>query len=173
MIVYVMIKFIFFILSMTMPLPNGIFSPMISFGAVFGRMFGRALMVIGNYFGLQLIASKYTNFDILDEGMYAVVGAAAVYGSVTKTVSIAIIMFECLGQMELLLPVLLGVTVSYLCTSGMAMCIFDVLLEFKNFPFMPTLGSENSYALKASDIAQKNFLFLGEESILKDVVLLL
>jgi len=94
--------------------------------------------------------------------MYAVVGAACVYGSVTKTVSIAIIMFECLGQMELLLPVVLGVTVSYLCTSGMAMCIFDVLLEFKNFPFMPTLGSENSYSLKASDIAHKNFLFLEE-----------
>jgi hypothetical protein len=54
--------------------------------------------------------------------------------------------------MELLLPVILGVAISYLCTQGMAMCIFDVLLEFKNFPFMPTLGSEGSYSLKASDI---------------------
>ena len=120
-----------------------------------------------------LLVSSSFLLNYLDEGMYAVVGAACVYGSVTKTVSIAIIMFECLGQMELLLPVVLGVTVSYLCTSGMAMCIFDVLLEFKNFPFMPTLGSENSYSLKASDIAHKNFLFLEEESILKDVVLLL
>jgi hypothetical protein len=55
----------------------------------------------------------------------------------------------------------------------MAMCIFDVLLEFKNFPFLPTLGSENSYSLKASDIMAKNFLYLEERSILKDVVLLL
>jgi H+/Cl- antiporter ClcA len=48
--------------------------------------------------------------------MYAVIGAASLFGSVTKTASISIIMFECLGQMELLLPVILGVSVSYLCT---------------------------------------------------------
>jgi H+/Cl- antiporter ClcA len=47
LITYVIIKFIFFILSMTLPLPNGIFAPMISFGAVFGRMFGRSLYLIG------------------------------------------------------------------------------------------------------------------------------
>jgi H+/Cl- antiporter ClcA len=41
-----------------MPLPNGIFSPMISFGAVFGRMYGRALLKIGEYFGIRLIKSK-------------------------------------------------------------------------------------------------------------------
>ena len=105
--------------------------------------------------------------------MYAVIGAAAVYASVTKTVSIAIIIFECTGQMELLLPVLLGTGVSYLCTQGMAMCIFDVLLEFKNFPFTPTLGSEDSYSLRATDIMQKNFLYLSENAIFKDIPLLL
>lgn len=75
--------------------------------------------------------------------------------------------------MELLVPVIIGVSVSYICTSGMAMCIFDVLLEFKNFPFMPTLGSEGSYCLKASDIMMKNFLYLEQKAILKDIPLLL
>jgi chloride channel 2 len=105
--------------------------------------------------------------------MYAVIGAATVYASVTKTVSIAVVIFECTGQMELLLPVLLGVGVSYMCTQGIAMCIFDVLLEFKNFPFTPTLGSEGSYSLTASDICQKNFLYLSDKGIFKDIPLLL
>ena len=47
---------------------------------------------------------------------------------------------------------MVGVMVAYAATSAMAMCIFDVLLEFKNFPFLPTLGSEDSYTLKAKDI---------------------
>jgi H+/Cl- antiporter ClcA len=34
---------------------------------------------------------------IRNEGLYAVVGAAAVYGSATKTVSAAVITFELLG----------------------------------------------------------------------------
>lgn len=43
--------------------------------------------------------------------------------------------------------------ISYTCTTAMSMCIFDVLLEFKNFPFLPTLDIEGNYQLKAKDIA--------------------
>jgi H+/Cl- antiporter ClcA len=35
---------------------------------------------------------------VRNEGLYAVVGAAAVYGSATKTVATAIMVFEMLGQ---------------------------------------------------------------------------
>lgn len=80
----------------------------------------------------------------------------------TKTMSIAIIMFELTGQVVLLLPVCLGVAFAYLASTGMTMSIFDVLLEFKNFPFMPTLGTESSYHLKAKDIMTKNFMYLSE-----------
>jgi hypothetical protein len=31
--------------------------------------------------------------------------------------------------------------VAYWCTTGIAMGIFDVIIDFKNFPYMPTLGS--------------------------------
>ncbi len=46
---------------------------------------------------------------IHSEALYAVVGAAAISGSVTKTVSTVIIVFEMLGQVsEVLLPVIIG-----------------------------------------------------------------
>lgn len=147
------LKFVFIVLSLTLPLPNGIFAPVISFGAVFGRLYGHSLFLLGDQLGVKLI--KY-------EGMYAVLGANCVYGSMTKTVSTAILIFELTGQVTLMIPVVLSLMVSYAFTNAMSMCIFDVLLEFKNFPFLPTLGSESNYNLTAKDIISKNFLYLSE-----------
>lgn len=52
LISYVILKFVFIILSLTLPLPNGIFAPVISFGAVFGRLYGHAIYLIGNSIGI-------------------------------------------------------------------------------------------------------------------------
>ncbi len=74
------------------------------------------------------------------------VGAAAIGGSVTKTVSTAIIIFEMLGQVsELVIPVMFGLATALWASQGIMMGIFDVIIEFKNFPYMPALGSVASY----------------------------
>jgi hypothetical protein len=107
---------------------------------------------------------------ILDEGIYAVVGAAAIGGSATKTVSTVVITFEMLGQVKpLMIPVSIGMLVAYWCTTGVAMGLFDVIIEFKNFPYMPSLGSLQAYSLKASDIMNKNFMYLSKKSTLSDI----
>ena len=107
---------------------------------------------------------------ILDEGIYAVVGAAAIGGSATKTVSTVVITFEMLGQVQpLMIPVCVGMLVAYWCTTGVAMGLFDVIIEFKNFPYMPSLGSLQAYSLKASDIMNKNFMYLSKKSTLSDI----
>lgn len=77
---------------------------------------------------------------LLDEGMYAVIGATCVYGSVTKTISIGIIIFELTGQITLLIPVVVALMISYAFSMNLTMSVFDVLLNFKDFPFLPTLG---------------------------------
>jgi hypothetical protein len=61
-----------------------------------------------------------------------------------------------------MVPVMIGMTIAYAFTDTMAMNVFDVLLEFKNFPFLPTLGNESNYSLKAKDIMTKNFLYLTD-----------
>eukprot|EP00347_Sterkiella_histriomuscorum_P010693 403375288 len=160
LVTYCIIKFIFITASLTLPLPNGLFSPMISFGAVFGRLFGHTLNLIGKYYGIQLITN---------EGIYAVVGAACVYGGATKTISIAVIMFELTGQITLIIPVITGLTVSYLISEAITMSIFDVLLEFKNFPFLPSLGSDQTQDLRAKDLINTNFIYLRETSQMKDI----
>jgi chloride channel 2 len=88
LITYVILKFFFIILSVSCPIPNGLFAPVFALGAGFGRLYGHSLRLLGEHIGLQLIRN---------EGLYAVVGAAAMYGSATKTVSAAVITFELLG----------------------------------------------------------------------------
>jgi chloride channel 2 len=99
-----------------------------------------------------------------------VVGAAAIGGSATKTISTIVITFEMLGQVgPLMIPVSIGLLTAYWCTTGVAMGIFDVIIEFKNFPYMPSLGSEKAYSLKAHDIMNKNFMYLSKKSTLSDI----
>eukprot|EP00347_Sterkiella_histriomuscorum_P004530 403360112 len=111
------------------------------------------------------------SYDFLwrNEGIYAVVGAACVYGGATKTISIAVIMFELTGQITLIIPVITGLTVSYLISEAITMSIFDVLLEFKNFPFLPSLGSDQTQDLRAKDLINTNFIYLRDTSQMKDI----
>jgi H+/Cl- antiporter ClcA len=72
--------------------------------------------------------------------MYAVVAAAAVLGAQTKTVSIVIILYEVTGCVSLMMPMMICMLVAILASNGMTMGIYDIVIEFKNFPYMPTLG---------------------------------
>jgi hypothetical protein len=68
-----------------------------------------------------------------------------------------------------MIPVCIGLLVAYWCTTGISMGIFDVIIEFKNFPYMPALGSLQAYSLKAQDIMNKNFMFLSKQSTLAEI----
>lgn len=75
-----------------------------------------------------------------------------------------------LGQVEpFLIPVSIGLLVAYWCTTGVAMGLFDVIIEFKNFPYMPSLGSLQAYSLTASDIMNRNFMYLTKKSTLAEI----
>lgn len=51
-----------------------------------------------------------------------------------------------LGQVdEIMLPMIIGLGTAMWVSQGIAMGIFDVIIEFKNFPYMPSLGSVASY----------------------------
>ena len=93
------------------------------------------------------------------------VGAVSIYGSATKTVSTAVMAFEIIGQVEpVLIPVCIGLLVAYWCMAGASMTLFDVVIEFKSFPYMPSLGTIESYTRKASDLMTTNFTYLNMKS---------
>jgi len=52
LIVYCICKFFFIILSITCPVPNGIFAPIYALGGGFGRLYGNILRLIGERIGV-------------------------------------------------------------------------------------------------------------------------
>lgn len=109
----------------------------------------------------------------VNEAVYAVIGAACVTSSVTRTLSVAMIVFELNGQLSYMIPVLMGVLFSYSLSNSLAMSFFDVILDMKDLPHLPSLRSVEYYKMKASRIMNKNFLYLTKYSTLSDIAVLL
>lgn len=69
-------------ISVSSPIPCGVFTPVFTMGAAFGRLVGWGVDVVWG--------SEHAS-------VYAIVAAAAMTGSVTQTVSVAVIVFELTG----------------------------------------------------------------------------
>ena len=109
----------------------------------------------------------------IDEGIYAIVGAAALGGAVTRTVSIAMIVFEMIGQTSHMVPLLVGTLMAYAVSNALSISIYDALLEIKNLPFLPTLSGMSTYSLTAKDLMNENFLYLTRDAKLADVAIII
>jgi chloride channel 2 len=105
--------------------------------------------------------------------VYAIVGAAALGGAVTRTVSIAMIVFEMIGQTSHMVPLLVGTLMAYAVSNALSISIYDALLEIKNLPFLPTLSGMSTYSLTAKDLINENFLYLTKDSKLADVAIII
>jgi len=86
------LKFVLIVLAVSLPIPSGVFTPSLLLGAVFGRFWGYVLRLI---FG-----------PVIHETTYAIVGATAMTASVTRTLSVAMIVFEINGELSYIIPVL-------------------------------------------------------------------
>ena len=105
--------------------------------------------------------------------MYAVIGAAGVASSVTRTLSVCVIVFELTGQVTFLMPLLICVLVSYAISNSLSISFFDLLLDMKNLPYIPALRSKEAYSMDAGDIMNRNFIYLTRDSTLSDIAILL
>ena len=90
---FIVLKFFLTAISLGLPVPCGLYTPVFLMGAAGGRIVG------------ELVALFFEDGYIIPGG-YAVVGAAAMSAGVTRTISTAVIVFELTGQLEFLLPVL-------------------------------------------------------------------
>ena len=82
-------------------------------------------------------------------------------GAVSRTVSIAMIVFEIIGQTSHMVPLLVGTLMAYAISNSMALSVYDALLEIKNLPFLPTMtGSVSTFTLTAKELMNENFLYL-------------
>jgi len=94
----VVAKFLMTVVSVSCPIPCGVFTPVFVMGAALGRLVG-------------FVVNSTTGIDHM--GVYAIVGAAAMTSSVTHTVSVAVIVFELTGQINYMIPLLIAVLTSF------------------------------------------------------------
>uniref|UniRef100_A0A8C1XTZ8 Chloride channel, voltage-sensitive 2a n=1 Tax=Cyprinus carpio TaxID=7962 RepID=A0A8C1XTZ8_CYPCA len=104
LLLFIVMKFWMSALATTMPVPCGAFMPVFLIGAAFGRLVGESMAAVFP----EGIHADSTVYPIVP-GAYAVVGAAALSGAVTHTVSTAVIVFELTGQISHILPVMIAV----------------------------------------------------------------
>lgn len=82
-----LIRYVIFIIFVTMPIPAGVFAPAVALGALLGRFYGEFLI---NYLG----------FVDLNTRMLSVSGAAAFAAVITRTTSPVLILLEVTGEMN-------------------------------------------------------------------------
>ncbi|GMF44624.1 unnamed protein product [Phytophthora fragariaefolia] len=113
---YILMKFAITLLPCGAPISCGVFGPIFTTGAAIGRLYGEFLMI--HWSPTQSPAT------------YAVVGAAGFAGSVTQTVSTAVIVFELTGQLSHMLPVMISCIVAYFVSSMITPSFYDIVAEW-------------------------------------------
>ncbi|XP_048659963.1 chloride channel protein 2 isoform X3 [Marmota marmota marmota] len=135
LVIFILMKFWMSALATTIPVPCGAFMPVFVIGAAFGRLVGESMAA---WFpdGIHTDSSTYR----IVPGGYAVVGAAALAGAVTHTVSTAVIVFELTGQIAHILPVMIAVILANAVAQSLQPSLYDSIIRIKKLPYLPELG---------------------------------
>lgn len=130
----------------TLPVSAGLFSPVFVAGAIIGRAIG--------------------NLNVLDrESLFsgdprplAVLGAGALAGGVTQTISTAVIMFELVESPSFLPMILVAVLCANAVARVFAPSIYAALVRKKRLPFLDTLPVADYAALSSPNKAEEEVL---------------
>ncbi|KAI9206915.1 putative voltage-gated chloride channel [Polychytrium aggregatum] len=119
--------------------PAGIFIPSMVIGALFGRILGILVQAWHRLSpDLPLFAECHPERPCVTPGMYALLGAIATLGGVTRmTVSLTVVMFELTGTLDYILPCMITLMVAKLVGDAFQEGgIADILIRVNKFPFL-------------------------------------
>ncbi|XP_074543755.1 chloride channel protein 1-like [Halichoeres trimaculatus] len=170
LLLFFLMKFWMSAVATTMPIPSGAFMPVFILGAAFGRLVG------------ELMATLFPHGIVFDgilyriiPGGYAVIGAAALTGAVTHTVSTAVICFELTGQISHILPMMVAVILANMVAQGLQPSLYDSIIQVKKLPYLPELGfgHMSQYNIFVEDIMVRKVKFISSQSTCREVKQLL
>ncbi|XP_075274340.1 chloride channel protein 2 isoform X2 [Opisthocomus hoazin] len=157
LVVFILMKFWMSALATTIPVPCGAFMPVFVIGAAFGRLVGESMAA---WFpdGIHTDSNSYR----IVPGGYAVVGAAALSGAVTHTVSTAVIVFELTGQISHILPVMIAVILANAVAQSLQPSLYDSIIRIKKLPYLPELGwgHHEKYNVRVEDIMVRDIRYV-------------
>ncbi|KAM6919964.1 chloride channel protein 2a [Lycodopsis pacificus] len=166
LILFIVMKFWMSAVATTMPVPCGAFMPVFLIGAAFGRLVGEIMATMFPD-GIHADGSVYP----IVPGGYAVVGAAALSGAVTHTVSTAVIVFELTGQISHILPVMIAVILANAVAQSLQPSLYDSIIRIKKLPYLPELGMghQEKYNIRVEDIMVRDVRYITLNSCYRDL----
>ncbi|CAL9112842.1 unnamed protein product [Musa acuminata var. zebrina] len=127
-------------------IPSGLFIPVILAGASYGRLVGTLLGPISK----------------LDEGLFALLGAASFLGGTMRmTVSVCVILLELTNDLMILPFVMLVLLISKTVADCFNKGVYDQMVKLKGFPFMEAHAEPYMRNLKAGDVVSGPLITLA------------
>ncbi|XP_052224832.1 chloride channel protein 2-like [Dreissena polymorpha] len=148
----------------TLPIPAGVFVPVFTMGAAFGRLVGEVMAAC--------FPNGVKSGDVIQKiipGGYALVGAASLSGSVTRTISTAVIVFELTGQISHVLPAVIAVLLANATANLFQPSFYDSIIRLKRLPYLPNIESSNSWSSYVEDIMVSKVQSISFESTYKEL----
>ncbi|XP_043913433.1 H(+)/Cl(-) exchange transporter 5 isoform X1 [Protopterus annectens] len=148
-------KIIITIFTFGMKVPSGLFIPSMAVGAIAGRLLGVGMEQLAYYNSDWSIFKSWCSHgaDCITPGLYAMVGAAACLGGVTRmTVSLVVIMFELTGGLEYIVPLMAAAMTSKWVADAIGReGIYDAHIRLNGYPFLEA-KEEFSHKTLAMDV---------------------
>jgi chloride channel 7 len=124
LLIYLVTAYWLALLTYGIAVPSGLFVPAILCGATYGRIMGMAMRIV---YGPSS----------MDEGIYALLGAASFLGgSMRMTVSLCIILLELTNNLSLLPLIMLVLLVSKTVGDGFNDAVYQLHVQIKDIPFL-------------------------------------
>ncbi|EMD48810.1 chloride channel type CLC, putative [Entamoeba histolytica HM-3:IMSS] len=141
-------------MSISMPVPVGLFSTNIVVGSVLGRFIGECFSVWG------------ISNNLGPSGM-AIIGGACFVGSITQTFSAAVIMIELIDDISILVPMLIATVITICFSRFFTVCVYDKIAIDKKLPYIPDIQYSSNQT--AEMVMDTNLVPISEYTNLVDL----
>ncbi|TDG46834.1 hypothetical protein AWZ03_006718 [Drosophila navojoa] len=159
LVYYTLYHYFLSIIASTMAVPHGMFIPALKIGSGFGRLAGE---FVAWMFPLGVRYGKC--MSPIMPAAYAIVGAASFAGSVTHSISVAVVVFEITGQIAFVVPVLVAVLVANAVASLLQPSMYESVIMIKKLPYLPDLlyTSSSMYNKQVSDFMLRDVKYIWQ-----------
>ncbi|KAK3864665.1 hypothetical protein Pcinc_029668 [Petrolisthes cinctipes] len=157
LLLYIAFTFGGSVVASTLPVPSGIFIPVFKIGAALGRIMGEGM---ASAFPSGLSYGGHNH--IIIPGGYSIVGAAALAGAVTHTISTSVIVFELTGQITHILPVMIAVLIANGIAQLLQPSVYDSIIQIKKLPYLPDIltATSGAYNIYVEDFMVRNVKYI-------------
>ncbi|KAF8967680.1 Cl-channel protein [Flammula alnicola] len=153
-----------------MMIPAGIFLPTIAIGACLGRAMGLIMQSLYRAYPTAwffLSCPPDPSVRCISPGFYAVIGASAMLGGVTRmTISLVVILFELTGALSHVLPIMICVMTSKWVGDAMGKDgIYSAWIAMRRYPWLPPDDYRDSGETAASLMKPLSQVIVIEDAV--------